>query len=122
MERGNSLALPGIAWELKYLEDTLLRRLVLEYYDQEHVAIRRYLLLLSVDSETAQEIVQEAFLKLQEHVLAHGDRTNLRAWYTAWRIIWPEMLRRQLMPSRPILCQWPWLMQLGALHRPNRSC
>jgi RNA polymerase sigma-70 factor (ECF subfamily) len=80
MERGNLIALPGTVWETKHLEDTSFRRLVLEHYDREHVAIRRYLLFLSVDSETAQEIVQEAFLKLHEHLLADGDRSNLLAW------------------------------------------
>jgi len=80
MEQGNLLALPRTTWETKYLEDTSLRRLVLDYYDHEHVAIRRYLLFLSVNAETAQEIVQESFLKLHEHLLANGDRTNLRAW------------------------------------------
>jgi RNA polymerase sigma-70 factor, ECF subfamily len=80
MERGNLLVLPRTAWEAKYLEDTSLRRLVLEHYDREHVAIRRYLLFLRVDSETAREIVQETFLKLHEHLLADGDRTSLRAW------------------------------------------
>jgi RNA polymerase sigma-70 factor, ECF subfamily len=80
MEQGNLLALPRTAWEAKYLEDTSLRRLVLEFYDREHVAIRRYLSLLSVNAETAREVVQESFLKLHEHLLANGDRTNLRAW------------------------------------------
>lgn len=80
MEQGNLLALPSTAWEAKYLEDTSLRSLVLDYYDREHVAILRYLLSLSVNVETAREIVQESFLKLHEHLLANGDRTNLRAW------------------------------------------
>jgi RNA polymerase sigma-70 factor (ECF subfamily) len=80
MEHGNLLAFPRTTWETKYLEDTSLRRLVLEYYDREHVAIQRYLLFLSVNAETAQDIVQESFLKLHEHLLANGDRTNLRAW------------------------------------------
>jgi RNA polymerase sigma-70 factor (ECF subfamily) len=62
------------------LEDTSLRRLVLEYYDQEHASIRGYLSFLGADSETAREITQETFLKLHEHVIANGDRTNLRAW------------------------------------------
>jgi RNA polymerase sigma-70 factor, ECF subfamily len=80
MEQGNLLALSRTTWETKYLEDPSLRRLVLEYYDREHVAIRRYLFFLSVNAETAQEIVQESFLKLHQHLLANGDRTNLRAW------------------------------------------
>lgn len=80
MQQADILALPGATWEAEYLEDTSLRRLVLEHYDQEHVAIRRYLSFLGVDVETGQEIVQESFLKLHEHLLAGGDRGNLRAW------------------------------------------
>lgn len=80
MEQADILALPRATWEAEYLEDTSLRRLVLEHYDREHVAIRRYLSFLGVDPETGQEIVQESFLKLHEHLLAGGDRDNLRAW------------------------------------------
>ncbi len=80
MEQADILALPRATWEAEYLEDTSLRRLVLEHYDQEHVAIRRYLSFLGVDAETVQEIVQESFLKLHEHLLAGGERGNLRAW------------------------------------------
>ncbi len=75
-----SLPLADPGWEKQYLEDVTLRRLVLEQYDQEHVALRRYLSYLGVDRETGQEIVQESFLKLHEHLLMGGDRTNLRAW------------------------------------------
>ena len=56
------------------------RDAVLEQYDREHEALRRYVLFLGVDCETAQEIVQESFLKLHQHLLAGGDRANLRAW------------------------------------------
>jgi RNA polymerase sigma-70 factor, ECF subfamily len=84
MDQAEILALPSMGHalpgEAEYLEDTSLRRLVLEHYDQEHLAIRRYLSFLGVDSETGQEIVQESFLKLHEHLLAGGDRTNLRTW------------------------------------------
>ena len=80
MEQADILALPRATWEAEYLEDTSLRRLVLEHYDREHLAIRRYLSFLGVDIETGQEIVQESFLKLHEHLLAGGDRVNLRAW------------------------------------------
>src|SRR5581483_750878 len=66
--------------EAEYLEDTSLRRLVLQHYDREHISIRRYLCFLGLDLETSREIVQETFLKLHEHLLAGGDRTNLRAW------------------------------------------
>jgi len=74
------LALPSATGEAEYFEDSSVRRLVLDHYDREHLAVRRYLVFLGVDGETAQEIVQDAFLKLHEHLLAGRDRTNLRAW------------------------------------------
>ncbi|MBV9611612.1 MAG: sigma-70 family RNA polymerase sigma factor [Acidobacteriaceae bacterium] len=80
MEQAEILTLPGATWEAQYLEDTSPRRLVLEYYDREHLALRRYLSFLGVDPETAREILQDAFLKFHEHLLAGRDRTNLRAW------------------------------------------
>ncbi len=82
MEQADIFALPAAAWkaEAEYLEDTSLRRLVLEHYDEEHVAIARYLSCLGVDAETGREIVQESFLKLHEHLLAGGNHSNLRAW------------------------------------------
>jgi len=62
------------------LEDVKVRRLVLEWYDREHVAVRRYLSFLGVEAETGREIVQETFLKLHQHLLNSGDQSNLRAW------------------------------------------
>lgn len=80
MHPADSLVLPTAAWRADYLEDISVRRLVLEHYDQEHVSLRRYLGCLGLDTDVSQEIVQESFLKLHEHLLAGGDRTNLRAW------------------------------------------
>ncbi len=80
MEEADFLSLPSAAWETKYLEDVKVRRLVLEWYDREHVAIRRYLSLLGVEAETSRETVQETFLKLHQHLLNGGDQANLRAW------------------------------------------
>jgi len=80
MEQADILALPGAKWEAKYLEDSSLRHVTLEHYDREQVSLHRYLSFLGVDRETSREIVQESFLKLHEHLLAGGDRRNLRAW------------------------------------------
>ncbi len=97
MESAETLALLAAPGKPKYLEDTSVRRITLDLYDQEHVAIRRYLVFLGLTSDAAQEIVQDAFLKLHEHLLGNGDRRNLRAWLyrvahnlarnaqTAWR-------------------------------------
>lgn len=54
--------------------------IVLWHYDREHLPLRRYLKLTGVNESTAQEIVQETFLRLHRHLRADGDRTNLRAW------------------------------------------
>ena len=80
MESAEILALSGAGGKRTYLEDTAVRRLTIDLYDQEHVAIRRYLVFLGLNPEIAREIVQDAFLKLHEHLLADGDRRNLRAW------------------------------------------
>jgi RNA polymerase sigma-70 factor, ECF subfamily len=97
VEQANSLSLPSPTWETKYLEDVKPRRLVLELYDREHVALRRYLAFLGVEVETGREIVQEAFLKLHQHLLDGGDQSNLRAWL--YRVVhnlarnWQESFR-----------------------------
>jgi RNA polymerase sigma-70 factor (ECF subfamily) len=80
MNRTEVLTFPATAWEPEYLQDIALRNLILQHYDQENVAIQRYLIFLGINADDAQEIVQESFLKLHEHLLARGDRTNLRAW------------------------------------------
>jgi RNA polymerase sigma-70 factor (ECF subfamily) len=80
MEPGEVMAMPAAVWGTEYLEDTSHRRLVLEYYDREHVSLRRYLLFLGLDPESCREAVQESFLRLHEHLLAGGDQANLRAW------------------------------------------
>jgi RNA polymerase sigma-70 factor (ECF subfamily) len=76
----NLFALPSIASPANYLEDTSSLRLVVEYYDREHVPLVRYLCFLNVNPETAREIVQDCFIKLHEHLQAGGDAGNLRAW------------------------------------------
>jgi len=80
MEQADTLSLPAATWETEFLEDTSLRRIVLELYDREHLGLRRYVAFLGADSDTAWEIVQESYLRLHQHLLAAGDRTNLRAW------------------------------------------
>ncbi|HEX4749438.1 MAG TPA: RNA polymerase sigma factor [Bryobacteraceae bacterium] len=80
MESAEALALPKAVSKPKYLEDVSVRRVTLDLYDQEHLAIRRYLVFLGLSADMAQEIVQDTFLKLHEHLLANGDKKNLRAW------------------------------------------
>jgi RNA polymerase sigma-70 factor, ECF subfamily len=75
----------GGSWE-SFLEPEVTqgslehRKLLLDLYDREQVPLRRYLMFLSVKPESAEEFVQEAFLRLHQHLGVGGERTNLRAW------------------------------------------
>lgn len=80
MEPAGSLALPGMTWKVADLEDKGHTALVLELYDRELASLLRYLVFLGTDIETAREIIHDSFLKLHEHLLNNGDRSNLRAW------------------------------------------
>ncbi len=77
---GNLFALPNIAANADYLEDTSPLRLVLDYYGREYAPLVRYLCFLNINPETAKEIVQDCFVKLHEHLEGNGDTSNLRAW------------------------------------------
>jgi RNA polymerase sigma-70 factor (ECF subfamily) len=72
--------LPAAALRPKYSDAVSRVDLVLEHYDREQLPLRRYLIFLGADVETAREIVQECFLRLQEHLLRGGDQSQLRAW------------------------------------------
>lgn len=78
MAEGLELSQPALWRATGIVEDA--RDLVLAHYDREHLALTRYLMFLGMNSDAARETVQETFLKLHEHLLANGDRTNLRAW------------------------------------------
>ena len=80
MEQADALSLPAATWETEFLEDTSLRRIVVDLYDRDHLGLRRYVAFLGTDPETVQEVVQESFLRVHQHLLSGGDRTNLRAW------------------------------------------
>jgi RNA polymerase sigma-70 factor (ECF subfamily) len=84
MQSNPASDLPG-SWE-KFLEPEKTRdeiepkKLVLDLYDREQVPLRRYLMFLGLVPESAEEFVQEAFLRLHQHLLSGGERSNLRAW------------------------------------------
>ena len=80
MRSVNSLSLPDTTWAHGEAGSNSCRRVVLEQYDREHISLRRYLLSIGMDSSIAEELVQESFLRLHEHLLGGGDQTNLRAW------------------------------------------
>lgn len=40
----------------------------------------RYLMCLGLSSDEAQDVVQDAFVSLQQHLAAGGSRENIRSW------------------------------------------
>jgi RNA polymerase sigma-70 factor, ECF subfamily len=53
---------------------------VVSYFDSSRVPLLRYLAGLGLPVEDGEEIVQEVFLSLFQHLRRGGDRTNLRGW------------------------------------------
>ncbi|MDQ2712846.1 MAG: RNA polymerase sigma factor [Acidobacteriota bacterium] len=79
MTSAKDLSLADSVWETDG-EDIANTKLLLDLYDREQISLRRYLIFLGLDAETAAETVQESFLKLHLHLLSGGERSNLRAW------------------------------------------
>jgi RNA polymerase sigma-70 factor (ECF subfamily) len=80
MERSNAWALRVVPFEAQALEETSAASIVLALYDTERIPLTRYLVFLGMDMEASRDVVQDAFLKLHEHVAGGGDRSQLRAW------------------------------------------
>ena len=121
---------------------------VLDQYHRQQAPLRRYLVFLGIDADTAEEIVQETFLRLHGHLRGGGDRTNLRAWL--YRVA-HNLARNEQMSARNRLCgpmsdeallsgastqnghspEWHFLnrerneklrLAIGALSGPQREC
>ncbi len=80
MTSAKALSFDKAVWDVEAADDSPQSKLILELYDREHISLRRYLIWLGLDSSTAEETVQETFLRLHQHLLSKGDRTNLKAW------------------------------------------
>jgi RNA polymerase sigma-70 factor, ECF subfamily len=70
----------GVKWETANLPQRPASELVIEVYDRERAALERYLCGTGTDPDAARDVVHDAFLKLHEHLIGGGDRSNLRAW------------------------------------------
>ena len=49
-------------------------------YRELRKPLLRYLVCLGVSSDEAQDVVQDAFVSLQQHLSAGGSRENIRSW------------------------------------------
>jgi RNA polymerase sigma factor (sigma-70 family) len=64
----------------------------------------RYLLALGLAASEAEEVVQETFLRLCQHLASNGKQANLRGWVfrVAHNLARDEHRRRQRRPSEPL--------------------
>jgi RNA polymerase sigma-70 factor (ECF subfamily) len=67
------LALPLVRFAAGSSEVTTL-------YRELRKPLLRYLVCLGLTSDEAQDVVQDAFLSLQRHLVSDGTRENIRGW------------------------------------------
>jgi RNA polymerase sigma-70 factor, ECF subfamily len=53
---------------------------VLRWFDELHDLLRRYLVLSGAGAADADDAVQETFLRLHQHLVKGGDRSNVCGW------------------------------------------
>jgi RNA polymerase sigma-70 factor, ECF subfamily len=74
-----SLLLPGVKTAAAS-ESSLLTEEVTGLFDQMRNPLLRYLLSFGLTPHDGEEIIQEVFLALFQHLQRKGPRTNLRGW------------------------------------------
>ena len=81
---GLSVALPLSGWVPVTLPESLA-----DAFMELRDPLCRYLLALGLARTEAEEVVQETFLRLCQHLAGSGPQANLRGWVFAWRTISP---------------------------------
>jgi RNA polymerase sigma-70 factor, ECF subfamily len=79
-ETALSFPLPGVASAGHAAANTDREAEVVALFDQLRVPLLRYLLSLGLPVPDGEEIVQESFLALFQHLGRGGSRGNLRGW------------------------------------------
>lgn len=74
------------------------QEVVLLLFDAHHGGVHRYVRALGVNDRDGDDIVQEVFLALFDHVVRGRDRSNLRAWL--FRVAHNLALRHQAREAR----------------------
>jgi RNA polymerase sigma-70 factor, ECF subfamily len=72
--------------------------LAVQLFDELRRPLLRYLLSLGLAAEDAEEVVQEAFLALFQHLGRGGSRRNLRGWL--FRVAHNVGLKRRMAAKR----------------------
>jgi len=102
-DSGNDLTIPApAAWEIKPAAPVIARKRLAEAFTELRTPICRYLLALGLDPSQAEEVLQETFLRLCQHLAADGQQANLRGWVfrVAHNLARDEHRRRRRRPSQ----------------------
>jgi RNA polymerase sigma-70 factor (ECF subfamily) len=77
---------------------------VIRLFDDSRAPLFRYLRWIGSSTEEADDAIQEAFLRLHAHLLAGGERQNLRAWVfrVAGNLVRDERKSGRRRFSRPL--------------------
>ena len=75
-----------------------LEEVVIELFSQHRNPLMRYALSFGISTHDAEEVVQEVFLALFQHLQQGKSRANLRGW--SFRVAHNLTLRRRMRNSR----------------------
>jgi RNA polymerase sigma-70 factor (ECF subfamily) len=76
------------------------QQLVIQLFDELRTPLLRYLLSIGIPAHDGEEVVQEAFLALFEHLRRGRSRQNLRGWM--FRVAHNLGLKRRLVRKREV--------------------
>lgn len=82
----------------------ITRQSLAEAFTELREPVSRYLLALGLAVPEAEEVVQETFLRLCQHLDANGSQVNLRGWVfrVAHNLARDEYRRRQRRPTEQL--------------------
>ena len=76
----STLGTPATVLGLEGEQTLKLEERVTQLFDELHVPVYRYLLYLTMSPTETDEIIQETFLRLYQHLNSGGNERNLRGW------------------------------------------
>jgi len=76
----DELSLPAVAHASLSAKSSENEREVLELYEQFRGPLLRYAISLGISLQDSEEVVQEVFLSLFQHLQQRKSRSNLRGW------------------------------------------
>lgn len=83
---------------------------VLQLFDAHAASLRRFVCSCGAPSETADDIVQEAFVALFQHLMKGGDTEHLRGWL--FRVSYRMTLKARRRTRRTAVWQVGWPEQM----------